>query len=139
MDSDLPGSWSGLDDSDYYIGFTASYPLWNTGESGALKETELAIDEINAEYAISENAYKTDIEKLKKSRDAVMRMISLTEERIRLLQAKYDAVYRKYRQGNSQIQQVIDSLQDITEEKTKLIKYKNTLIQYHIDYTDLTS
>lgn len=139
MDSDLPGSWSGLDDSDYYIGFTASYPLWNTGESGSLKETELAIDEINAEYAISENAYKTDVEKLKKSRDAVMRMISLTEERIRLLQAKYDAVYRKYRQGNSPIQQVIDSLQDITEEKTKLIKYKNTLIQYHIDYTDLTS
>ncbi|HPS59402.1 MAG TPA: TolC family protein [Spirochaetota bacterium] len=139
MDDELAGSWSGLDDSDYYIGFTASYPLWNTGESSTLKETELAIEEINEEYSISENAYKTDVEKLKNGREAVARMIDLSEGRIRLLQAKYDAVYRKYRQGNYQLQQVIDTLQDITEEKTKLIKYKNTLIQYHIDYTDLTS
>ncbi|HQO39002.1 MAG TPA: TolC family protein [Spirochaetota bacterium] len=139
MDSEFPGSWSGLDDSDYYIGFTASYPLWNTGESGALKETELAIDEINTEYDVSENSYRKEVEKLKKSRDSVSRMIKLAEERIRLLQSRYDSVSRKYRQGNYQIQQVIDALRDITEEKTRLIRYKNTLIQYHIDYTDLTS
>jgi outer membrane protein TolC len=139
MDSEFPASWSGLDDSDYYIGFTASYPLWNTAESGSLKETELAIDEINTEYDVSENAYRKEVEKLKKSRDSVSRMIKLAEERIRLLQSRYDSVSRKYRQGNYQIQHVIDALRDITEEKIRLIMYKNTLIQDHIDYTDLTS
>lgn len=138
MNEDYQGAWSGLDNSDYYIGFTASYPLWNSEESAALREAELAIEEINEEYAISENRYRTDAARLRKASESAGRMIELTGERIRLLQSRYDAVYRKYRQGNYQIQQVIDTLREITEEKTKLVKYKNTLIQYYIDYSDLT-
>jgi len=137
QDDEFSG-FTALDESDYYIGFSASYPLFNTEAESSLKGAEIAIEEINAEYKISENAYNGSLEKLVIEKDGLKRMIELSESRIKLLDARYNTVYKKYRQGNMSLQQVIDALQDITNEKTVLFQYKSSLIQGYLDYTDLT-
>ncbi len=135
---DFSGAYSSLDETEYYIGFTVSYPLWNTEADSTVREAELAVDEINAEYAITENAYRTNTGKLAASRQSLKKIIELSELRLKSLEAKYKTVYTKYRQGNLQLQQVIDALQDITDEKISLLLYKSSLIQNYIDYIDLT-
>ena len=133
----LGRSYGELNDSDYYIGFSASYPLGNTEAKSAVREVKIAVEEINTEYRISENSYRTNLEKLIVEKDGVRKMIELSESRIRSLDARYNTVYRKYKLGTYPLQQVIDALQDITTEKSVLLRYKNSLIQYYIDYTDL--
>ncbi|HPS57046.1 MAG TPA: TolC family protein [Spirochaetota bacterium] len=135
---EFSASFTGLGESDYYVGFTASYPLLNTEAESAVRESEIAIEEINAEYEISENAYRTDIEKLVREQDSIKKMIAFSETRINSLEARYATVYKKYKQGNQSLQVVIDALQDITTEKTALFRYKSNLIQGYIDYSDLT-
>ena len=130
--------YTGLDESDYYIGFSASYPLFNTDAESTVRESEIAIEEINAEYEISVNTYKGNLEKLIRENEGTRKKIALSESRIKLLEARYNTVYRKYRQGNMSLQEVIDALQDITNEKTVLYQYKSSLIQCYIDYSDLT-
>jgi outer membrane protein TolC len=137
-EDEFSASLTVLDKSDYYIGFTASYPLWNTEAESNVKESEIAIKEINTEYKITENAYNTNVETLMRQNEGYKRMIDLSGTRIKLLEARYNTVYKKYRQGNQSLQEVIDALQDITTEKTVLFKYKSSLIQGYIDYTDLT-
>lgn len=137
-EEEFTASYGGLDKSDYYLGFTASYPLFNTEAETNVREAEIAIDEINTEYKISENAYNSGQEKLIRENESFRKMIALCETRIKVLEARYNTVYKKYRQGNQSLQDVIDALQDITSEKTVLYKYKSSLIQGYIDYTDLT-
>lgn len=137
-DDELSAAYTGLDKTDYYIGFSASYPLWNTEAESSVKESEIAIEEINTEYRITENAYKTNQETLIRQNESYRKMIALSAARIKSLEARYNTVYKKYRQGNQSLQGVIDALQDITTEKTVLFRYKSGLIQGYIDYSDLT-
>lgn len=128
-----------LDGSDYYIGFTASYPLWNTEAKSAVEESDIAIREINVEYDILRDSYNSSLDKLVNKQRSLKKIIQITESRIKSLEARYNAVYKKYRYGNQSLQQVIDALQDITGEKNNLLLYQSILIQGNIDYIDLTS
>lgn len=124
---------------DYYIGFTASYPLWNIEAKSAVEESDIAVREINVEYNIASDSYKCSLEKLVNKQNNLKKIIQITESRIKSLEARYNAVYKKYRYGSQSLQQVIDALQDITGEKNNLIQYQSILIQGYIDYSDLTS
>ncbi len=133
----LGRSYGELNDSDYYIGFSASYPIGNTEAKSAVREAKIAVEEINTEYRISENTYRSNLEKLIMEKDGTSKIIELSQNRINSLEARYNTVYRKYKLGTYPLQQVIDALQDITSQKSVLLRYKNSLIQYYIDYRDL--
>lgn len=136
--TDAADAYSNLKDNEYYLGFAITYPLSNSSGHAAVKEAEIAVKSINNEYEVSKKSYTTNLNTAIKRIDGLKKSIDITEKRISVLEAKYSAGYRQYLQSRQNLQFLIDTSLDITGEKITLNQLKNTLIQYSIDYGDLT-
>lgn len=131
-------AYSNINDNEYYLGFVITYPLSNSSGNAAVKDAEIAIKSINTEYEVSRKSYDANLNSAIKKIEGLKRSVSLTEKRIDVLESKYEAGYRQYLQSRRDLQFLVDTSLDITNEKISLIMLKNSLIQYSIDYADLT-
>ncbi len=127
-----------LNDTDYYIGFSMSYPLENIESRSAVKEAELSIQEINNEFSVSKNGYHKSLDSLIEYSKGVERVIDLKEKRIKTLESKYRTELKKYQQTRLDLQFLINTANEITSEQIGLLQLKNQIIRYAIDYADLT-
>lgn len=127
-----------MNSSDYYMGFAFSYPLQNTENKSSLEDTKLAIEEINSEYSISQNSYKKSLDSIKSRYTNSKRMITLREKRIETLESKYRFEQQKYQQAQLDIETLINTSIEITNEKISLVRLKKQMVQNYIDYSDLT-
>jgi len=126
-----------MNDSDYYIGFTVTYPIGNTESRSAVRESELAVMEVNHEFDITRNEYRKSLQSIIQYAAGLKNMISLTEQRIRVLESKYRTEQAKYRQARLDLNYLITTANNVTSSKMSLLNYKNQMIQYYIDYGDL--
>jgi outer membrane protein TolC len=127
-----------MNSTDYYLGFSFSYPLQNTESKSKADEAKLAIDEINSEYSVSENSYKKSLYSIISRYKDSEQLVSLREKRIKSLEAKYRFELQKYQQSQLDLETVINTSIDITNEKISLIQLKKQIIDNYIDYKDLT-
>lgn len=127
-----------LNSTDYYLGFSFTHPLQNTENRSILEDAKLAIDEINSEYSISDNSYRKSLDSIISRRKDTERIINLREKRIDILTGKYRFELLKYQQGQLDLQTVIDTAIDVTNERISVIQLKKQIIDNYIDYMDLT-
>ena len=131
-------STENLNSTDYYLGFSFTHPLQNTESRSKLDETKLAIDEINSEYSISDNSYKKSLGAIISNHKDAERILALREKRIEILTAKYRFELQKYQQSQLDLQTVIDTAIEVTNERISVIQLKKQIIENYIDYSDLT-
>lgn len=136
--NDAAEAYSNMNDSEYYLGFAITYPLSNSSGRASVKEAEIAVKSINNEYEVSKKSFTINLNTAIKRIDGLKKSIEITEKRVAVLEAKYSAGYRQYLQSRQNLQFLIDTSLDITGEKIALNQLKNLLIQYSIDYDDLT-
>ena len=127
-----------MPETDYYIGFSISYPLGNSLAASELKEAEIAVAEVNHEFDISKNDYRQRIESLRESAGGLRRVIHLTEERIRALESKYATERKKYLQARMDLNFLISTANTLTSEQMNLWRLKKNLVYLLIDYEDLS-
>ncbi|HPS87857.1 MAG TPA: TolC family protein [Spirochaetota bacterium] len=127
-----------LNSTDYYLGFSFSYPLQNTENSSKLEETKLSIEEINSEYSISQNSYNKSLDAIVSRYKDSRNLLTLREKRIETLEEKYRFELQKYQQSQLDLETLINTSIDITNEKISLIQLKKQIIENYIDYSDLT-
>jgi outer membrane protein TolC len=127
-----------LNSTDYYLGFSFTHPLQNTESRSILEESKLAIAEINSEYSISDNSYKKSLDAIISRQKDTERILNLREKRIEILTGKYRFELQKYQQGQLDLQTVIDTAIDVTNERISVIQLKKQIIGNYIDYMDLT-
>lgn len=127
-----------LNDTDYYIGFSVSYPLENIESRSGVREAQLSIEEINNEFDVSKNGYHKSLDSLIEYSKGAERVIDLKEKRIKTLISKYRTELKKYQQTRLDLQFLINTANEITSEQINLLQLKNRIIQYAIDYADLT-
>jgi len=127
-----------MNSSDYYMGFAFSYPLQNTENKSSLEDTKLAIEEINSEYSISQNSYKKSLESIESRYKNSQRLVNLREKRIETLESKYRFEHQKYQQAQLDLETLINTSIEITNEKISLVRLKKQMIENYIDYVDLT-
>lgn len=127
-----------LNSTDYYLGFSFTHPLQNTENRSILEESKLAIAEINSEYSISDNLYKKSLDAIISRQKDAERILNLREKRIEILTGKYRFELQKYQQGQLDLQTVIDTAIDVTNERISVIQLKKQVIGNYIDYMDLT-
>ncbi len=131
-------AYSNVSDNEYYLGFAITYPLSNSSGNAAVKEAEIAIKSINTEYDVSRKSYDANLYTAMKKIEGLKKTVNLTGKRLNVLEAKYAAGYRQYLQSRQDLQFLVDTSLDITNENISLLLLKNSLIQYSIDYADLT-
>lgn len=138
QDETFAGAAGDMKDSDYYVGFSVSYPLGDSqGESDA-RAAELAVKEVNHEYDISGNEYDKNLKSIRSTAGGLKRIIGISEERIRVLESKYGTEQKKYLQARLDLNFLIATANTLTAEKINLLGLKKQLIYFHIDYGDLT-
>jgi len=137
-DTAFAKSAGSMNSSDYYMGFAFSYPLQNTENRSSLEEAKLAIAEINSEYSISRNSYKKSIDTISSRYTNSQRLVTLREKRIETLENKYRFELQKYQQAQLELETLINTSIEITNEKISLIHLKQKMIENYIDYSDLT-
>ena len=131
-------STENMNASDYYLGFSFSYPLQNTESSSKLEDTKLAIEEINSEYSISQNSYQKSLDAIVSRYKDSAHLLTLREKRIETLENKYRFELQKYQQSQLDLETLNNTSIEITNEKISLIQLKKQMIENYIDYTDLT-
>lgn len=127
-----------MNSSDYYMGFAFSYPLQNTENRSTLEDAKLAIAEINSEYSITENSYKKSLDSIESRYRNSQRLVTLREKRIETLENKYRFEQQKYQQAQLDLETLINTSIEITNEKISLVRLKQQMIENYIDYSDLT-
>jgi len=137
-DNSFSKSAGNLNSTDYYAGFSFSYPLQNTENHSILEGTKLAIEEINSEYSITQNSYKKSIDSIISRYKDSRRLLVLREKRIETLAEKYRFELQKYQQSQLDIETLLNTSIEITNEKISLNQLKKQIIENYIDYSDLT-
>jgi len=127
-----------INSSDYYMGFAFSYPLQNTENKSDLEDTKLAIEEINSEYSISKNSYTKSLDSIESRYKNSQRLVILRDKRIETLENKYRFELQKYQQAQLDIETLINTSIEITNEKISMVRLKKQIIENYIDYSDLT-
>lgn len=138
QDESFSKSAGNLNSSDYYVGFSFSHPLQNTENSSSLEETKIAIEEINSEYAIFRNSYTKSLDSIISRFKDSERLASLREKKIGTLEEKYRFELQKYQQSQMDLEFLINTSIEITNDRISLIRLKKQIIENYIDYTDLT-
>lgn len=138
QDTTFSGSVKNINDTDYYIGISAIFPLENNAAESEKKNAELAIEEINHEYDIALNNYRKNITVLSNNAKALKKMIDFSERRVKALESKYRTEEKKYLQARLDLTFLITTAQALTAEKLNLLRLKKLLVYHLIDYQDLT-
>jgi len=136
--SEKNNTYSNMNDSEYYIGFAFTYPLENSASRASLKQAEIAVKEINNEFDIARNSHSSNLKTTIKTIDGLRDIINISQKRIEVLESKYRNLYRQYLQSRQNLQTLVDTSIAITQQKIDLLELQNSLIQYSIDYEDLT-
>ncbi len=137
QDTTFPGAAKKINDTDYYLGLSASFPLENSAAESEKKSAALAVEEINHEYDIARINYKKNIASLANNARALKNMIELSEKRIRALESKYRTEEKKYLQARLDLTFLIATAQTLTSERLNLIRLKKMLVYHLIDHQDL--
>jgi len=124
--------------TDYYLGLAFSYPLENTGSRSKLETAKIAIEEINSEYSVSKNSYQKSLETIIIQYKDVSRILSLREKRVAALEQKYKFDSQRYQQSQIDLDILLNTTIDITNEKITLLQLKKQIIDNYIDYSDIT-
>jgi outer membrane protein TolC len=127
-----------INSTDYYLGLAFSYPLQNTDSRSRLESAKIAIEEINSEYAILKNSYQRSLDSLIIHYKDVSRILSLREKRIVALEQKYKFDTQRYQQSQIDLDILLNTTIDITNEKINLLQLKKQIIDNYIDYADIT-
>lgn len=138
QDTTFPKAAKNINDTDYYVGISASFPLENNAAESEKKNAALAVEEINHEYDIACNNYKKNIAALGNNAKAVKKMIELSESRVRALESKYRTEEKKYLQARLDLTFLISTAQTLTAERLNLLRLKKMLVYHLIDHQDLT-
>ncbi len=138
QDSDFAAAAGGMNNTDYYLGFSVTYPLGNSQAESEARIADLAIEEVNREFDISRNDYGKNLTSLLGTAGGIKKMIGISGERIKALESKYRTEEKKYLQARLDLNFLIASANALTAERINLLGLKKQLIYHHIDYTDLT-
>ena len=127
-----------MNSTDYYVGLAFSYPLQNTGSRSRLESAKIAIEEINSEYAILKNSYQRSLETIINQYTSASHILSLREKRLAALEQKYRFDSQRYQQSQIDLDILLNTTIDITNEKINLLQLKKQIIDNYIDYADIT-
>ncbi|MCL2155781.1 MAG: TolC family protein [Leptospirales bacterium] len=131
-------SMGDMKSSDYYLGVALSYPLENTDSRSKAESAKIAIEEVNSEYAILKNSYQKSLESIIIQYTDVSRILSLREKRVEALEQKYKFDSQRYQQSQIDLDILLNTTIDITNEKITLLQLKKQIIDNYIDYSDIT-
>ncbi|MCL1832900.1 MAG: TolC family protein [Leptospirales bacterium] len=124
--------------TDYYLGLAFSYPLGNTDSRSRLESAKIAVEEINSEYAISKNSYQKSLDSILSQYNDASRILSLREKRVEALEQKYKFDSQRYHQSQIDLDLLLNTTIDITNERITMLQLKKQLIDNYIDYSDIT-
>lgn len=127
-----------VNDTDYYIGLSASFPLENNAAESEMENSRIAVEEISHEYNIALNAYKKNISTLANNAGALKKMIEFSRRRVLALESKYRTEEKKYLQARLDLTFLISTGQTLTTERLNLLRLQKTLVYHLIDHQDLT-
>jgi len=138
QEDDFSSSVKKMNDVDYSIGLSVTYPLGNTEAKSKVKDAEIAIKEINREYQITENNYRKNLESILINVSGNKNIYSLKKSNLKALQSKYTTEQRKYRQARISLSYLVETGIGISTESINLLQLRRDIISYLIDYRDLT-
>lgn len=128
---------SGINDTEYYAGFSVSYPLGNHEARSALKDAQLSLQENRYTIQKSRNSYETQSKSLRSSALSYKKQIALYEEQIKTLQSQLYTETQKYKQARINLSYVISTRNDIYQSKIDQLITRTNAILTWLDYRDL--
>jgi outer membrane protein len=132
-------SASGLNKTDYSVGFEFIYKIGNNSAESDLKKADIQLTALKYEYESTLNNYKKNMSGLRVSAEGTKTLLKKTEAVIKSLEAKLKTEKRKYNQARLSLSYLIDTENAIASKKIETLELKNQLIGYYIDYKDLTN
>jgi len=138
QEDSFSSSLSSMNDLDYSVGFSLSYPIGNTDAKSKIKDAKLAVDEINREYEISENNYEKSLDSVITSIEGSRDVLGIKTDKLNALKSKYVTEKKKYNQARLNLKFVTDTAISITSEEINRLHLKNQIIDLYFDYRDLT-
>jgi outer membrane protein TolC len=131
-------SVSDMNSTDYYLGLAFSYPLGNTDSRSKFESAKIAIEEINSEYSISKNSYQKSLDSIISQYKDASHILSLRGKRVEALEQKNKFDSQRYQQSQIDLDILLNTTIDITNERITMLQLKKQLIDNYIDYSDIT-
>ena len=129
---------SKLPDTDYSVGIEFSYPLGNHSAEAQRKDYELSLKELERNLLITQNNYYKSLRALVQSLNGYKELIETHNKNLLALISQRQTERKKYEQARLDLQYLINTENSIAMEKLTLLKLQVELINFYIDYKDLT-
>ncbi len=138
MEDKFSDSLTEMDDLDYQFGLSLSLPVKNYKAKSEYIDSKLSIERLNYELKESKNNYKSSLNLVMEKIEGKSKMMDYIEQNISTLKKEYETEKEKYERARFQLQFLLDTENNITDERRNKISTKNELIGLYLDYVSLT-
>ncbi len=136
--SSVGDSFSEGKNPEFFIGLEFSKSLGNYGKRSELKEISLKVELSLNDYQIIREKYEQDLGKLLLNIKTCKKILSVKENNISSLEKRYSIEKKKFDTGRIPLSFLIDTENDIINEKIADILTKIKIIRVNFDYDLLT-
>ena len=128
---------SGLDKTDYSIGFEFTYNIGNNSAESDLREAEIRLQDLNYEYKSTLNKFKKKLSEYYASATGTKKQLKNANNVLKALESQLKTEEKKYKQARLNLSYVIETENSIAAKKIEMIELRNKLIENYIDFNDL--
>lgn len=130
-------AWKNLNDTEYYAGFSVSYPLGNHSAKADIKESELTVTELRENLKSTKNDYKKQIDSLVASIESYKKQLALYQSYEKSLRSQLATEYAKYRRADLNLSYLISTKNLIAQNEIDMLSVRFSLLSVMLDYEAL--
>ena len=123
---------------DVIAGIEFRYLLGNFKARGDFKETELRLKDFLLQYNVTKDNYTKKLNNLITSIGLIKKTIEEKNNGIESLKSRYNTERHKYNQARSELRDLLDTENNITDEEISLMTIKANIITLYLDYLEIT-
>ncbi len=130
-------SLKNMNDTEYYVGFSFSYPIGNHKAKGDVRNTTLAVKELKKEYSITKNTFNVKQNSYLLAISSHKKQYKLLKQHLKSLKSQLRTERVKYKQARLNLQYILNTENNIASVEIDMLNLKNNFIQVYLDYRDL--
>ncbi|TYB31158.1 MAG: TolC family protein [Candidatus Mcinerneyibacterium aminivorans] len=138
QENSFSDSMTEMNDIDYQFGISLNLPVENQQAKSEYIDSELSIERLNYELKETKNNYRSNLARILEHIKGKSQMMRYIDENISVLESEYETEREKYERARFELQFLLDTENNITDEKRNKIATKNDLIELYLDYMTLT-
>jgi outer membrane protein TolC len=137
-DETLSGALGSLDGSSFFAGLAFSVPLQNSSEKHASEAARAALAKQRLEYENTRITTKNALQQYVIALNSARRIVELSQENVQAAAARVNAVYTRYQQGRSTLNNLTDAQDAWARARITALEALHTLRRLELEYSGLT-